>query len=105
MSNTPRTDAISWSVAFDSEKRDFARTLERELAAAKAELSEDEGVINVWRGRTQRAEAECEALRALLRECATQAERGIGESGHEADDRFQAIADAIDSALAKEKAS
>jgi len=79
--------------------------LQSELAAAKAELSEDEGVINVWRGRTRRAEAECEALRALLRECATQAERGIGESGHEADDRFQAIADAIDSALAKEKAS
>lgn len=44
--------------------------LERELTAkraarerAEAELKENEAVINVWRGRTQRAEAERDALR------------------------------------------
>jgi hypothetical protein len=51
--------------------------LQSELAAAKAELSEDEGVINVWRGRTQRAEAECEALREVLK---LYVDAGIGSS-------------------------
>lgn len=35
---------------------------------AEAELKENEAVINVWRGRTQRAEAERDALAEALRE-------------------------------------
>jgi hypothetical protein len=62
MSDTPRTDRIEdVPMGFMPEtsvvEADFARTLEREL-------SESEGVINVWRGRTQRAEAELTRLRA-----------------------------------------
>lgn len=47
----------------------------RRLAAVERERDQDQGVIAVWRGRTQRAEAdrdrlaaEVEALRAMLRE-------------------------------------
>jgi hypothetical protein len=36
---------------------------EAEVARLRAEIEENENVINVWRGRTQRAEAEVEAYR------------------------------------------
>lgn len=47
MSDTPRTDA---ELAYDYVLADFARQLERELNAAKAELP-------AWATATQRAEA------------------------------------------------
>ena len=63
MSDTPRTDDnritfTSFSMTLEMVKADFARDLEREAKEAKAELKENEGVIAVWRGRTERAEAE-----------------------------------------------
>lgn len=36
---------------------------EAEVARLRSEIEENENVINVWRGRTQRAEAEVEAYR------------------------------------------
>lgn len=39
---------------------------ESEIARLRAEVEENEKVINVWRGRTQRAEAEVEALRSFV---------------------------------------
>lgn len=39
---------------------------EAEVARLRAEVEEREKAINVWRGRTQRAEAEVEGLRKVL---------------------------------------
>lgn len=39
---------------------------EAEVARLRAEVEENEKAINVWRGRTQRAEAEVEWLRSWL---------------------------------------
>ena len=66
-SDTPRTDAARLY-----NLREVAEELERELTAARAELAENESVINVWRGRTQRAEAELETYRDS---CAAKADR------------------------------
>ena len=41
-----------------------------EIERLRAEREEDQGVIAVWRGRTQRAEAEIERLREALRSIA-----------------------------------
>lgn len=41
--------------------------LQEELAAARAELAENEGVINVWRSRTEKAEAELERAMRVVR--------------------------------------
>jgi hypothetical protein len=74
-SDTPRTDATEhddYGLNGTVVHADFARTLERELTAARAELAENESVINVWRGRTQRAEAELETYRDS---CAAKADR------------------------------
>jgi len=85
MTDTPRTDHAQWDSYVDVE---LARNLERELATAKAEVErlrdendEDQSVINVWRGRTQRAEAEVERLRAVLERAA---ECGLRDEIHAA---------------------
>jgi hypothetical protein len=42
-------------------------TRDAEIERLKAELAENEGVINVWRRRCTETEAETEALRAAIR--------------------------------------
>ena len=49
---------------------DLLRAQHAEIELLRAERKEDEGVIAVWRGRTQRAEAEIERLREALRSIA-----------------------------------
>ena len=79
MSDTPMTDDLdiafsrSDDLACALAMTDHARTLERALAAekssrekAEAELAENEGVIRVWRRRTEEAEAKVARLREAL---------------------------------------
>jgi len=74
MSGTPRTDAAmcvlhpgvqpsTWYVQAAK-----CREIERDLAAARAELAENEGVIAVWRRRSTEAEDEVARLREALQE-------------------------------------
>lgn len=46
----------------DSERNEKLETLEAEVIRLRAEVEENEKVINVWRRRTERAEAEADAL-------------------------------------------
>lgn len=49
---------------------ELLREQHAEIKRLRAEREEDQGVIAVWRGRTQRAEAEIERLREALRSIA-----------------------------------
>jgi len=93
MSDTPRTDAVAASIGADEcwiepVSADFARSLERELAAAKAEveaLRADAERYREWKRAFR--EGECGLWNALC--------DANSDSEHDA---------AIDAALAKEKA-
>lgn len=55
--------AICRLLTIESELRTLLQDERAARERAEAELKENEAVINVWRGRTQRAEAERDALR------------------------------------------
>jgi hypothetical protein len=70
MSNTPRTDAESFAAddaCYDVVQADFARDLERENAALRAEVEADHELQNAFEDavtRAERAEAELAAIKA-----------------------------------------
>lgn len=102
-----RGDLLSIAHALDS----LHRALTAERAArkrAEAELKENEAVINVWRGRTQRAEAEREALlarsaevNAKVLDAAAEVLR-ISDRKHEAWDQLRAALAALERGDGKE---
>lgn len=55
---------------------------EAEVARLRAEVEENEKVINVWRGRTQRAEAEVEALRSFVSDYISAFRNGFDGDDH-----------------------
>lgn len=55
-------DGLTWAYGELLESEDECETLRSALAASRAEVEENENIINVWRGRTQRAEAEVDGL-------------------------------------------
>lgn len=61
-------DGDEWVKADDyAALNDYAALVQMERDSARAEAAENEGVIRVWRRRTETAEAEVERLKAALK--------------------------------------
>lgn len=77
--NVPAEGPVyDWCLRFGEDAHEAARKLLAALDAVRAELAENEGVIAVWRRRTNEAEERERALREALAAC----EAWIADGGH-----------------------